>query len=171
MGYHDYHEIPNYWNYAHLYVLQDHLFEPVASYSLPAHLYMLAAQSGGYVGPNSQPMPTSYNFPEITELLASGKIDLELLRHFRKHPRHRGRPHRGDDPPAAARPAQYTLWNPLPAFPGRGKQSVPERPSGVHGPVLHGRPGGDTSAGQLGDPLGSGKRASSRRCASRAWPT
>ena len=50
MGYHDYHEIPNYWNYARLYVLQDHMFESVASYSLPAHLYMLAAQSGGYTG-------------------------------------------------------------------------------------------------------------------------
>ena len=49
MGYHDYHEIPNYWNYARLYVLQDRMFESVASYSLPAHLYMLAAQSGGYV--------------------------------------------------------------------------------------------------------------------------
>ncbi|HMA33702.1 MAG TPA: alkaline phosphatase family protein, partial [Chloroflexia bacterium] len=50
LGWHDYHEIPNYWNDAHLYVLQDRMFESVASYSLPAHLYMLAAQSGGYVG-------------------------------------------------------------------------------------------------------------------------
>ena len=74
MGYHDYHEIPNYWNYARLYVLQDRMFESVASYSLPAHLYMLAAQSGGYTG-KGQPKPSTYNFPEITELLTSGKID------------------------------------------------------------------------------------------------
>jgi phospholipase C len=74
IGYHDYHEIPNYWNYARHYVLQDHMFESVASYSLPAHLYMLAAQSEGYVG-DGQAKPTTYNFPEITELLASGKID------------------------------------------------------------------------------------------------
>src|SRR5438128_891038 len=26
MGYHDFHEIPNYWNYAHLFVLQDRMF-------------------------------------------------------------------------------------------------------------------------------------------------
>jgi phospholipase C len=74
MGWHDYHRIPNYWNYANLYVLQDHMFESVLSYSLPAHLYMLAAQSGGYVGHN-QPRPTSYAFPEVTELLASGQIE------------------------------------------------------------------------------------------------
>jgi len=75
MGYHDFNEIPNYWSYARLYVLQDRMFESVASYSLPAHLYMLAAQSGGYVGSSGQPKPTTYNFPEITELLASGRID------------------------------------------------------------------------------------------------
>jgi phospholipase C len=36
MGWHDYREIPNYWSYARLYVLQDRMFESVASYSLPA---------------------------------------------------------------------------------------------------------------------------------------
>ena len=54
MGWHDYHELPNYWSYANLYVLQDRMFESVASYSLPAHLYMLAGQSGGYVGNAAQ---------------------------------------------------------------------------------------------------------------------
>jgi phospholipase C len=73
MGYHDYREIPNYWNYARLYTLQDNMFESVASYSLPAHLYMVAAQSGGYVGSKGQAEPTSYAFPEITELLGSGR--------------------------------------------------------------------------------------------------
>src|SRR5581483_5457561 len=38
MGYHDAREIPNYWAYARHYVLQDHMFEPNASWSLPAHL-------------------------------------------------------------------------------------------------------------------------------------
>ena len=45
MGYHDAHEIPNYWKYAQNYVLQDHMFEPVDSWSLPAHLYMLSEWS------------------------------------------------------------------------------------------------------------------------------
>jgi phospholipase C len=74
MGYHDYHEIANYWNYARLYVLQDRMFESVASYTLPSHLYIMAAQSGGYTG-YRQPQPTSFNFPEITELLTGDKVD------------------------------------------------------------------------------------------------
>lgn len=42
MGYHDKGEIPNYWAYASTFTLQDHMFEPVASYSLPDHLYMVS---------------------------------------------------------------------------------------------------------------------------------
>jgi phospholipase C len=45
MGYHDAREIPNYWAYAENYVLADHFFEPVASWSLPDHLYMVSAWS------------------------------------------------------------------------------------------------------------------------------
>jgi phospholipase C len=45
MGYHDAREIPNYWDYAQNFVLNDHMFEPVASWSLPAHLYMVSAWS------------------------------------------------------------------------------------------------------------------------------
>ncbi len=45
MGYHDSHEIPNYWSYAKNFVLQDHMFEPDASWSLPAHLFMISAWS------------------------------------------------------------------------------------------------------------------------------
>src|SRR5260370_359193 len=56
MGWHDFQQIPNYWSYANLYVLQDRMFESVASYSLPAHLYMLAAQSGGYAATTGEPI-------------------------------------------------------------------------------------------------------------------
>jgi phospholipase C len=45
MGYHDYHEIPNYWSYAENFVLQDHMFEPSLSWSLVSHLYMVSAWS------------------------------------------------------------------------------------------------------------------------------
>jgi phospholipase C len=45
MGYHDGGEIPNYWTYAKNFVLQDHLFEPTLSWSLPAHLYEVSAWS------------------------------------------------------------------------------------------------------------------------------
>ena len=45
-------EIPN-WAYAKRFVLQDHMFEPVKSWSLPAHLRMVSAWS---VGKNQNPM-------------------------------------------------------------------------------------------------------------------
>jgi phospholipase C len=45
MGYHTAREIPNYWAYARHFVLQDHLFEPTSSWSLPAHLFMVSAWS------------------------------------------------------------------------------------------------------------------------------
>jgi len=45
MGYHDQHEIPNYWAYASRFVLQDHMFEPNASWSLPAHLFEVSEWS------------------------------------------------------------------------------------------------------------------------------
>jgi phospholipase C len=45
MGYHDAREIPNYWSYAENYVLQDAMFEPVASWSLPDHEYLVSGWS------------------------------------------------------------------------------------------------------------------------------
>jgi phospholipase C len=45
MGYHTAAEIPNYWTYAKNFALADHMFEPVKSWSLPDHLYMVSAWS------------------------------------------------------------------------------------------------------------------------------
>jgi phospholipase C len=45
MGYHDAREIPNYWAYAKNFVLQDHMFEPDTSWSLPAHLFAVSEWS------------------------------------------------------------------------------------------------------------------------------
>jgi phospholipase C len=45
MGYHDGREIPNYWAYAKNFVLQDHMFEPDSSWSLPAHLFTVSEWS------------------------------------------------------------------------------------------------------------------------------
>jgi phospholipase C len=45
MGYHDGGEIPNYWTYAKNFVLQDHMFEPNLSWSLPAHLFEVSGWS------------------------------------------------------------------------------------------------------------------------------
>ncbi len=52
MGYHDAREIPNYWTYAEDFVLQDHMFEPNASWSLPEHLYQVSEWSAYCTNPN-----------------------------------------------------------------------------------------------------------------------
>jgi phospholipase C len=45
MGYHTAAEIPNYWTYAKDFVLNDHMFAPVNSWSLAQHLYMVSGWS------------------------------------------------------------------------------------------------------------------------------
>jgi phospholipase C len=45
MGYHDWHEIPNYWAYARNFVLQDHMFQADNSWSLSAHLSLVSGWS------------------------------------------------------------------------------------------------------------------------------
>ncbi len=90
MGYHDWHEIPNYWDYAQDFVLQDHMFESDMSWSLPEHLYLVsgwsakcrngwkpktckpAIQAPGYLGKNpGNPFkkPPLYAWTDLTYLL------------------------------------------------------------------------------------------------------
>ena len=45
MGYHTGTDIPNYWSYAQNFVLQDHMFEPNVSWSLPEHLFQVSEWS------------------------------------------------------------------------------------------------------------------------------
>jgi phospholipase C len=45
MGYHTAGDIPNYWTYARDFVLQDQMFEPNASWSLPEHLFQVSEWS------------------------------------------------------------------------------------------------------------------------------
>ncbi len=45
VGYHTSKELPNYWKYANDFVLQDHMFQPEASWSLPSHLYLVSLWS------------------------------------------------------------------------------------------------------------------------------
>src|SRR5580704_2781770 len=48
-------DIPNYFTYAHNFVLPDHMFSSAANNSFPNHLYTIAAQSDGVFG-----LPTLY---------------------------------------------------------------------------------------------------------------
>ena len=55
MGYHNGADIPNYWTYAKDFVLQDHMFQSDASWSLPSHLYMVSEWSA-YCSRRGDPM-------------------------------------------------------------------------------------------------------------------
>lgn len=55
MGYHIEGDIPNYWAYAKNFVLQDHMFESVHSWSFPSHLFLVSLWSANSKTP-SDPM-------------------------------------------------------------------------------------------------------------------
>jgi phospholipase C len=60
MGWHDARQIPNYWAYASHYVLQDHMFEPFPSWSLPSHLALVSGWSAS-CRPAGKPMTCTTN--------------------------------------------------------------------------------------------------------------
>jgi phospholipase C len=51
MGYHDYHQIPNYWTYARDYVLDDHFFAANDGWSEPMHEAIVSAWSARCTSP------------------------------------------------------------------------------------------------------------------------
>lgn len=51
-------DLPNYWLYAQYFLLGDRMFSSTGAPSFPAHLYTIAAQSGGAIG-----LPVSRKFP------------------------------------------------------------------------------------------------------------
>jgi phospholipase C len=83
MGYHTGSDIPNYWSYAQHFVLQDHMFESVHSWSFPSHLYLVSGWSarcgssrdpmsctGQVDPPNRTPAnPTPFAWTDLTYLL------------------------------------------------------------------------------------------------------
>ncbi len=58
-------EIPNYWAYADHFVLQDHMFAPADSWTLPAHLFLVSAWSARCEDPRD-PMSCTSNL-ELAE--------------------------------------------------------------------------------------------------------
>ncbi len=64
MGYHDAREIPNYWAYAREFVLQDRMFEPNASWSLPAHLFLVSGWSARCDSPDPMSCHNELQSPE-----------------------------------------------------------------------------------------------------------
>ncbi len=140
MGYHDAREIPNYWTYARTFTLDDHMFEPVDSWSLPAHLYMVSGWSAlcANASPFSCRNDSSWpGYPETQQRLVDQAMetgtapvkdawtDITYLLH--KH--HVSWAYyiesgtepdcRNDKVSCPKRPQQYAtpgIWNPLPLF-------------------------------------------------------
>ena len=66
MSYHTRRTIPNYWRYAEEFVLQDRMFAPADSWTLPAHLYLVSAWSARCLRP-FDPMSCSSNLELLEE--------------------------------------------------------------------------------------------------------
>jgi phospholipase C len=135
MGYHDAREIPNYWTYAHDFVLQDHMFEPNASWSLPEHLFMVSEWSAkcakhgdpmscrdALQSPDSPPdfarftgTPPDYAWTDLTYLLYTRHVTWAYYVSTGTEP-----DCRDDDavscPPVPQNAKTPGIWNPLPYF-------------------------------------------------------
>ena len=132
MGYHDAREIPNYWDYARNYVLQDHMFEPNASWSLPAHLFMVSEWSAKCTSsapssctnalerPDPPPdfqrgaPPPKYSWTDLTYLLHNQGVS------WRYYVKKGTQPDCADDHATCGNVSQDAgtpgIWNPLPYF-------------------------------------------------------
>jgi phospholipase C len=126
VGWHDAREIPNYWSYARHFVLQDHMFEGVRSWSLPAHLDMVSGWSarcvpddpmscrtniGRVARPGSE---TPYAWTDLTYLLHSAGVSWGYFVASGTQPDCASgqvicpaKPQRAQTP---------DIWNPLPGF-------------------------------------------------------
>ena len=127
MGYHTGADIPNYWRYARDYVLQDHMFEPARSWSVPAHLFLVSEWAAkcrsaykpsscrSYLGYNDRPAKSQYAWTDITYLLHRSRISWAYYLY------------KGIEPdcdsntqvtcqPVRQGPKTPSIWNPLPSF-------------------------------------------------------
>jgi len=128
MGYHDAHEIPNYWAYAQNFVLQDRMFEPNASWSLPEHLFMVSGWSAKCTDP-TKPMSCTdalqspdrasatdprYAWTDITYLLHAHNVSWAYYLDEGAQP-----DCENGATACAAKPQRVgvpSIWNPLPGF-------------------------------------------------------
>jgi phospholipase C len=128
MGYHDEREIPNYWAYAQNFVLQDKMFEPNASWSLPEHLFLVSGWSAKCTTP-SDPMScqnaldgpsgvnttnNDYAWTDLTYLLHQANVSWGYFLSEGNEPDCE------DDAmvcqPKSLKASVPGIWNPLPAF-------------------------------------------------------
>jgi phospholipase C len=129
MGYHTAAEIPNYWRYAHSYVLQDHMFPSNLGWSLPSHLAMVSGWSAACASP-TDPMSCHSSIGWHRRQPAAGEVrypwtDLTYLM-ARHHVTWRYFVQQGLQPDCVGggmtcpshvqNAATPSIWNPLPHF-------------------------------------------------------
>jgi phospholipase C len=133
MGYHTGQEIPNYWTYAKDFVLQDHMFEPNASWSLPSHLFLVsewsahctqpgnpascrnALQNPGRPPKQATGQPPVYAWTDLTYLLYKNHVP------WAYYVMKGTEPDCADDAAMTCAPVRQNaktpgIWNPLPYF-------------------------------------------------------
>jgi phospholipase C len=133
MGYHTGADIPNYWAYATDFVLQDHMFEPNASWSLPEHLFMVSEWSAHCTTHNPASCRNALQNPGTPPKKPTGRkppiyawTDLTYLLHkdhvsWAYYVKKGAQPDCVDDAAVACAPVRQNaktpgIWNPLPYF-------------------------------------------------------
>ena len=183
MGYHDAREIPNYWAYARNFVLQDHMFEPNKSWSLPAHLLMVSGVVGEAARVKGDPMSCvdapdlpatppdfrgnlkkkipDYAWTDITYLLHKHHVS------WRYYVFSGTEPDCEDDAAISCKPIPQDaktpgIWNPLPWFSTvRENWQLGNITSLAQ--LLHGREEGEAARRLVDRPDAKRQRASARR--------
>ena len=167
MSYKDQREIPNYWAYAKNFVLEDHLYEPNASWSLPAHLYMVSGWSAictSTTDPStckSSKSPTrntpGYPWTDLTYLLHKNHVSWGYFVTTGHEP------DCVDDSsltcvPGSQDSATPSIWNPLPSFEtvkNNGQTGNVQSVENFYTRAKNGTP----SRGELGRAVRRGQRA------------
>jgi phospholipase C len=129
MGYHTAAEIPNYWEYATRYLLQDHFFEPVGQWSGGAHLMMTSEWAAKCRDP-ADPMscasdantpPANPKAPRFAWTSLAWLLD-QMGVSWRYYLSEGGTPDCDDQSdrdtcdPEIQESGVYSPWNPLPGF-------------------------------------------------------
>lgn len=124
MGYHVESDIPNYWAYARNFVLQDHFFESVHSWSFPSHLFLISGWSATCANPRdplsctsalmprnrTRQDPTPFAWTELTYLLHQNGVSWVWYLDHGAQSIPRGTRHPGK------RSGVPLIWNVLPGF-------------------------------------------------------
>jgi phospholipase C len=129
MGYHTDAEIPNYWAYGKNFVIHDHMFESIGSWSEPSHLFLVSGWSAKCADRDAQSCVNSINGPYIAgyELDAAtyAWTDITWLLHHHgvswRYYLSEGNVPDCDDgavecPPVKQLVSVPSIWNPLPSF-------------------------------------------------------